>query len=183
MLRSYALASLLSSTLASEIAWEYAGIYAVPEDTYTWTASPGALTGTYVDPMMVVAVLPWADAESSTLSGLESTADSVMQGTCTVVEPGETLVPSLTACFELHFEDPTASVFTIDASGTAAVAIFAQHYLSEFGSDHLLDEDGHECDPSHTLAGEGDHDDHVRRASTSSLRPCVRSPPRALCPS
>lgn len=127
--------------------FEWAGIFATPEDSYTWVAQK--VGGSYADDHMKVVVLPATSATETVLHSLEEEAEHSFEFNCTEVEAGETFAPTEDACFEFHFNtsDPD-SRFHITTTATTAIAIFTAHNPSEFERDthYLLDEDGHDAE-------------------------------------
>ena len=166
------LLSLLATVLASEdphaghdhggeAGWEWAGIFATPEDVYLWTAQ-SKKDGTWADPTMHLVVLPAPDDAETTLHGLEDTADHAWEH-CSddrtkpdspAVELGGVITPDEHKCYNLHFDsDVWQSLFKIDAKGHSHLAIFAQHFPTEFERDahYLKDEHGEDIEPVHEI--------------------------------
>lgn len=148
--------------LAVEASYEWGGIFATPQSTYTWIAQSATAGQTnYADPSMKMVVLTATDAEEATLKALEDEAKHGFEETCTVVEPGGTITPTEDACFELHFEGGDTSSFTINAANAANMAIFTAHLPSEFERDthYFQDASSADVEPAHTLSGDS-HDGH-----------------------
>ena len=106
-------------------------------------------------------ILPASAATEAALHALETEAGHGFAGSCIVVEVGETITPAEDTCYELHFDSTSDdSTFTIDASGAANVAIFAQHFPTEFERDthYLQDASGTDIEPA---AEEGAGDGHA----------------------
>ena len=104
-------------------------------------------------------VLPATAATEAALHALETEADHSFATTCIVVQSGGTITPAEDTCYELHFDSSaTDSTFTIDVSGAANIAIFAQHFPTEFERDtHYLRDGSTDIEPVAQLGGDG-HD-------------------------
>jgi UTP--glucose-1-phosphate uridylyltransferase len=129
-------------------AYEWGGIFEVPESTYMWTAQK--VDGAYVDPAMKMAVLPASQATAAALDALTEEGAHSLAEACTVVHPGDVIVPAADKCYQLHFnQDLWQSLYTIDTSGVSAVAFFAEHVPTEFESTahYLKDSTGEDIEP------------------------------------
>mmetsp|Transcript_52787 Transcript_52787/g.147028 ORF Transcript_52787/g.147028 Transcript_52787/m.147028 type:complete len:483 (+) Transcript_52787:90-1538(+) len=132
----------------SDAAYEWAGIFEVPDATYMWTAQK--VDGAYADPMMKIAALPASAATEEQLDALAEEGEHALEVTCTVLDPGGVITPMAHACYQLHFaENLWQSLYTVDASGTTAVAFFTEHFPTEFESTahYLKDSNGEDVEP------------------------------------
>jgi zinc transporter ZupT len=138
---------------------EWAGIFDTPEDSYIWIAQK--VDGDYVDPTMKLAVIGVDAASEEDLESIEPVGEIAMDQDCVPLNHGETLVPSAGMCYLLTFDTSRwETTFPIDASGTDAIAFFAQHLPTEFEEDtHYLKlvPSGEDIEPVAEEAG--DHDD------------------------
>lgn len=138
-------------------AFEWAGIFPTPEAFYLWTAQSND-EGEYADPTMNIVLLPASDDEEETLHGLEAEAEDAFTHTpCTEVDSGQTFVPALHKCYQLHFDTQVwQTLFRINTNGVSHTAIFAQHFPTEFERDahYLKDSLGEDIEPTHTLPEE-----------------------------
>ena len=90
--------------------------------------------GAYADPAMKIVLMPTTAVVEATLHSMESNANTLMEGTCAVVEHGETMtVPagSTGVCFEMHVGTGTDSTYTIATSGHTGMAIYTAHVPTE----------------------------------------------------
>ena len=115
----------------------------------------------YADPHMKMVVLAAADDAEATLEGLKAVAKERF-GHCTSaveVEAGGTITaytPEATehVCYDLHFDqDVWQTLFKIDAKGHTHLAIFAEHFPTEFERDahYLKNDHGEDIEPVHEL--------------------------------
>ena len=174
--RASASARCVSATsAAAENEFEWGGSFMLSGDgSFTWiaqkTGSGDAMD--YADPTMKIAVLPSASGDMATLESLESEGNHALEEACTDVLPGGTIPVAMDACARLVFDqDASETHFYIDGSGVEYVAIFAEHFPTEFEQDkhYLSDAEGADIEPIETLGGDGhDHDhDHAHG------EPCV----------
>ena len=139
--------------------FEWAGLFALPEDVYTWIAQK---TGSgedigYVDPAMKMAVLPAANGTEAALHALESEANHSLEENCTDVPPNGVISVRADACVRIVFDAQMyQTTFKLSAPAHEYVAVFAQHSPLEFEADrhYLVDDHGHNVEPVHTLAGD-----------------------------
>ena len=134
---------------SANAAFEWAGIFATPNDSYMWTAQK--VEGAYVDPSMKLVVLPATTCDHEGLHNLESTGTSAISGTCTDVSSGGVITPSATSsCYRLVFDaDAWQTLYQIDATGFSCVAFFAEHVPTEFEATahYLKDSIGEDVEP------------------------------------
>jgi len=134
--------------------YEWAGIFPTPEDYYLWTAQ-SAEGGSYADPSMTMVVLAASDDAEATLSSLAHEAEDGFGHTpCKEVEAGETIMPAEHTCYHLHFDIQVwQTLFKINATGASHLAIFAQHFPTEFERDahYLKDDHGDDIEPTHEI--------------------------------
>lgn len=148
--------------LAMEVETEWKGSFETTESSYIWIAQK--VDGDYVDPSMILAALPVDSASEETLESVEADGEAAMNADCTVLNHGQTIVPAAGVCYELMFDsDRWETTFPIDASGTSAIAFFAQHLPTEFEEDtHYLKlvSTGEDIEPvAEEKGGHGDHDE------------------------
>ena len=111
--------------------------------------------------MKFVVIGTESDSEDA-LEDAEHDADMLLEaGSCTEVDVGDAaIVPSTSVCYELHFDlFSHESTYNIDVSGTDHIAIFAEHFPTEFErtTHYLVTTDGEDIEPVHELPE--DHDD------------------------
>ena len=116
-------------------AFEWAGIFNTPQDSYTWAAQAVG-TGDdrkYVDPSMtMVAYGLSTEATKEAMESKEDLADAALEGTCAEVKPGGTIKADGN-CYKLMFQASTLdTTFTVDTKDHKAVAFFTQHLPTEF---------------------------------------------------
>ena len=90
-------------------------------------------------------ILPVSDTTTESFHDSEPEGQHGWDATCIEVTSGGTITPAEDTCYELHFDlSATDSMYTIDASGTPAIVIFAQHFPTEFERDthYLYDASG-----------------------------------------
>ena len=109
-------------------------------------------------------VLPATAATEEALHALETEAAHSFEMDCITVTAGGTITPAEDTCYMLAFNPNTDdSTFTMDASGVAAIAFFAQHFPTEFERDmhYFQDASGTDIEPmAQEAAGGGDAHDH-----------------------
>ena len=144
--------------------FEWGGIFAVPDASYTWYAqkkvsSATSLAYDYADGSMDVVMLPVADDSEEALLASMADADHSWEDktACTVVNSGDSIVPLNDTCFVMTFDDAAAhgtSTFTIDTSApsTNYVAVWAQHMPTEFERDlhYFKNATFADVEPAHT---------------------------------
>ena len=71
------------------------------------------------------------------------------QTTCTTVNSNETIVPSVTECFNFEFSGQADFNVTIDTTGVSHVMVFAQHVPTEFerSAHYFIDAKGVDIEP------------------------------------
>lgn len=92
--------------------------------------------------------------DEETLHTLEGEANHALEMNCTLVHSGETIIVKEDYCSTLVFDDSMfQSIFKIDTTGTTGIAIFAEHYPSEFELDshYLRDDHGDDIEAVHEL--------------------------------
>lgn len=133
-------------------AFEWGGIFASPESTYLWTAQKvkSGSTVKYADATMKMAVLPATAATEAALHALEGEGSHSLNMTCTDVPSGGIITPKEDACYRLVFkQDWWQSLYSIDATGHAALAFFCEHVPTEFENTahYLKDDHGDDIEP------------------------------------
>ena len=133
-------------------AFEWAGIFEVPESTYLWTAQKvkDGSTMNYADDTMKMAVLPASAATEAILHSLETEGAHSLSMNCTDVLSGGIITPEEDQCYRLHFkQDWWQSLYTINATGKTAVAFFTEHVPTEFENTahYLKDDHGDDIEP------------------------------------
>ena len=133
--------------------FEWGGSFMLEGDAaFTWIAQKtgsGDAMG-YADPTMKMSVLPAATGDMETLEALQSEGNHALEEECTDVMPEGTIPVEMDACVRLVFDQEASEThFYIDASGVDYVAIFAEHFPTEFEQDrHFLpDADGTDIEP------------------------------------
>jgi hypothetical protein len=114
-------------------AYEWSGAFAVDDATHVWNMQK--VDGAYADLTMKLVLIPTSTTpDEATMHSLEETGETLIEGTCAVIEAGETMTPLTDgSCFELHVDaDVDDSTFTIATSGIAGLVMFAQHVPTEF---------------------------------------------------
>jgi len=140
--------------------YEWAGIFATPEDHYMWTAQK--VDGGYVDPAMKLVALPASDLTESGLDTLEPDGNSVMAGNCIDLSAGGTITPSATTCYRLTFnQDLWQSLYYVDTSAVSGIAFFAEHFPTEFENTahYFKDSVGEDIEPQAELPKAEDHEE------------------------
>lgn len=142
-----------SRRLSGDAAWEWAGIFPIPDSTYMWTAQK--VDGAYADPAMKLIAMPASAATADALAALEEDADKIFENLpCTDLNHGDVFVPSADACYKLLFNnDLWQSLYTLDARNHNFVAFFAEHFPTEFESNahYLKDNTGEDVEPEAEL--------------------------------
>jgi len=143
---------------------EWKGIFETPESSYVWIAQK--VDGSYVDPTMKLAALPVGAATDEDLEGAEEDGEEAMEKECTVLNHGDTIVPSADTCYLLTFDDSRwETTFPIDASNAEAIVFFAQHLPTEFEEDtHYLKlvSSGEDIEPVHQEMGHDEGGEEVK---------------------
>ena len=138
-----------------ETPWEWAGLYHLEADSYTYTFHEGP------DPRMGLAVIATEEGGDHGIHHVEETASTLYgdQGTQSPVEDGETLTPSDETLYHLRFVDSGETTFTLDVGAEGHYVLFAQHAPAEFDAT-LTDGSGSAIEPEATeTAGEHGHED------------------------
>lgn len=136
-------------------AFEWAGIFETPDDTYYWGAEK--VDGDYADPAMKIVLLPGSAADEDTLHGVEEDGEEALEGDCVDTTKDDTLVPAAGVCYKLIFDaDSHLTLFKIDATGVSNIAFFAEHVPTEFerNSHYLKDVAGEDIEPMAELPEE-----------------------------
>jgi len=129
-------------------AYEWAGIFEVPENNYMWTAQK--VSGSYADPAMKLAILPAPNATKEALDALAQEGAHALGETCVDVNSGGALIPQMDACYRLVFDEHLwQSLYTVNTTGVGSVAFFAEHVPTEFESTahYLKDKVGEDIEP------------------------------------
>ena len=154
------LGALLRSTNAEE-AFEWAGIFAVSSASHTWSMQK--VDGSYADQTMQLVLIPTTNLVEAEMHTLESTAETLFAGACTVVEDTESMTPAPGgSCFELHVGSGDDSTFTIVTAGLSGLAMYAEHVPTEFErtKHYFYDSAGTDIEPLAQEGAGGDHADH-----------------------
>jgi len=105
----------------------------------------------YADPQMKMVILPVpAGGDSAKLHALEKEAIHGFETNCIALHHGEDLVPKEDTCYSLKFRsDLWQSLFTVKAKDIAGVAVFAEHFPTEFENTahYLKDDHGEDIEP------------------------------------
>ena len=133
-----------SSSSSSVTTHEWAGIFPVSGTTQVWRAQK--VNGAYADPMMGMVIVPATESSESMLTSLVPESATGFATTCTVVHNGETITPRAGVCYTLEFGSGSESTYTIDTTGVSHVAIFAEHFPTEFESDRHYLQDAADAD-------------------------------------
>merc|ERR1719235_2273895 len=72
--------------------YEWAGIFATPEDEYTWTAQK--VEEKYADPAMKLVLISVPSSSDAELHKVEDAGNTALTGTCTDVTFGQTMTPT-----------------------------------------------------------------------------------------
>ena len=155
---------------------EWGGVFSMSSASHTWIMQK--VDGAYADATMKMALIPTASVHMSGLQATESTAATLLAGTCAAIQSGESITPaSGGSCFELHTDSAADdSLFTIDTTGLSGLAVWTQHLPIEFERTmhYLRNAHGDDVEPVAYVepvaeAGSGDGHDHLRRLSASSI--------------
>ena len=145
--------------------FEWAGIFAVSDDSHTWTMAK--VGGKYADPMMRVVIIPTDSPVEATMHSLESGVEALIEGDCPVVEDGGTMTPIAAggSCFELTVKQSSdVSSFNLDTSGMAGFAAYTAHSPYEFEADAHYLKDSTGANVEHVAeeggGGHGAHEGH-----------------------
>jgi len=142
-------ATLAASCFFRGLAYEWAGLFRVPYDTYLWTAQKDH--DAYTDPSMKIVALPASNATAAELANLESLGESTLNGmTCTDVSNHGVFTPMEGTCYNLVFDTSVwQTLFRVDTSSVSYVAFFAEHLPTEFETNahYLKDDHGHDIEP------------------------------------
>merc|ERR1712178_243121 len=128
--------------------YEWAGIFETPNTNYVWTAQKKS--GTYADPTMDVVFLSASAATEAALNSLIPMGNSSIALTCTTVAVPGVMTPGNNQCYRLQFDnDLHTSSYKIDTVNTSHLAIFAQHFPTEFerNTHYLQDIIGTDIEP------------------------------------
>jgi len=158
---SCALIFALSLGRATAAEYEWKGIFYMPEDTYKWGAEK--VDGGYVDPTMLIALIPASAATEDALKSASGKGASAMALNCEEVTSGGIMTPAEDKCYKLVFDQSSdQSLYTIDAKGVQAIAFFAQHLPTEFeATEHYLkDTSGVDIEPVAQEPDGGDAHSH-----------------------
>ena len=132
--------------------FEWAGIFETPDVEYVWTAQK--VGGKYADPTMKFAVLPASSSDAAQLSGLKAQADQLLKSNCEDKTFGSSISPSSTSCYRLKFDETLwQSLYPMNTGSHNAIAIFAEHYPTEFEktAHYLKDKKGYDIEPGAEL--------------------------------
>jgi len=133
-------------------AFEWAGVFELPEATYMWTSQK--VEGSYADASMKLAAIPVTSATESGLHGAEADGIASLGKACTDVQHAGVITPASGRCYKLVFhQNVWQSLFKIDASSATAVAFFAEHVPTEFEATahYLKDASGEDIEPAAEL--------------------------------
>ena len=147
--KSMMLATLVATTTALPAGAEWGGIFPLSSASHTWSMQK--VGGAYADPAMKIVLIPTTDNDAHGLEETEATAATLFAGTCPETEAGETMTPAATgSCFELHVGTGDDSLYTIDTTGLSGMAVWAQHFPTEFERDrhYLYDAAGTDVEPA-----------------------------------
>ena len=129
-----------SAACQKAASFEWAGIFAVSGTSQTWTMAKK--DGAYADPTMKVVLFSTTSATETIMHSLEDSVKALIEGTCEVVEDGETMTGILTSgkCFEWHVDaSKDVSSFNIDTTGITGLSTYTAHSPYEFEADeHYL---------------------------------------------
>jgi zinc transporter ZupT len=114
--------------------FEYGGMYHTHDDMYLMAL--WKVAGKYVDPTVDIAVIPVSESSRTALWEAADAGNHALEHNCTVVQKGGILTTDEHNCYRLVLDDSWyQSVYMINTTGDEHVAIFAQHFLTEFGED------------------------------------------------
>ena len=156
-MRCASIALLLAARAAVAIGQEYewVGVFDTSADTsHTWIAEK--VDGDYADPTMLLVMIATDTPTADTMEDSEDTAATLMAGTCTVVNSGDTMTPTTSGvCYTLTFDsDSDTSTFTIDTTDVDGIVFAGQHLPTEFEATqhYFQDSSGGDVEP---IAQEG----------------------------
>jgi hypothetical protein len=141
-------------------AYEWAGIFDTPPDTYHWIAQK--VNGAYADASMKLTAIPITTVASrAALAAAESEGKHSLNLTCSDVESGGEIVAKNEQCYRLIFNQSSPeSRFIVKPNGAKAIAFFTEHVPTEFEdtSHYLVNIGGTDIEPVAQPAGmEGHH--------------------------
>ena len=135
---------------------EWGGTFSTPPAPYHWLASK--VDGAYAEAKMLLAIVPISQNTEEALLAAKQTAESLpfTATNCPDVTPSEVLTPlAAGSCWNLVFDQTKyTSTFELELAGFADVAVFAEHFPTEFesGVHYLINiETGEEIEPVHEL--------------------------------
>ena len=160
-----ALAGGASLASASSDEWEWAGIFDTSGKGLEYTAANDLssvywvaqkVDGEYADPTMTIMFIDAGGATSeSKLESYKDTANTLLAADdCTTWIGTTALTPTSSICYKLQFDTSAfESIFEIDVDGVDSLAIFAQHYPTEFerSTHYLISDMGDDVEPVHEL--------------------------------
>ena len=138
--------------------FEWAGLFELDAGEYTWTAAK--VGGEYADASMKIAFVPTSGHDTDAIEAVEESnaVEAMESDACVAVNPGTTLYPDATSCYQLVFDDTIYfSLWKLVISSETDLAIFCEHYPTEFEFDsHFLkDASGNDVEPE-AVEGEGE---------------------------
>jgi len=137
-----------SYAAGAKVEIEWSGIFKVADAKHTWSMQQ--VGGKYADQTMKLVVIPVTTIDDATMDAKKSDGQTLIDGTCTVVEDGGSMTPAAAgSCFDLHVGTGATSTFSIDTSGLSGVAFYAQHIPTEFEKDrhYLYDSANKDIEP------------------------------------
>ena len=152
--------------------FEWAGIFTTEQDSYNWIAQK-AESGSYVEPHMKMAVLAAGSSTFFELSALRTKANAALgASTFTNVTSGQTIQVSDHQYSILTFDvDFYQTMYKMNLTGVPHVAIFTEHFPTEFEADtHFFkDEEGSDIEASFTIpiAGASQSSENTSRTQWS----------------
>jgi len=132
-------------------AFEWSGMFSVNDSSHTWSMQK--VDGDYADPSMRVVFFPADPLTEETLISFEMAAETLIEDDdkCVVVVDGGSMsaVAAEGSCFELTVGAGDDTTFTVDTSGISGLAVFAQHFPTEFERDkhYFMDSSGANIEP------------------------------------
>ena len=143
-------------------AFEWGGIFPMDDTMHVWSMQK--VGGSYADPTMRIVLIPTDSPTEETMHSLEGGVGDLMNGdNCKIIEDGETMdgFEASGSCFELHTGSGDDSTFMIGDTASKGLAVYAQHFPTEFERDqhYLKDSAGTDIEPV-AQEGGGGHDDH-----------------------
>ena len=104
--------AFISAVASSQFEW--AAIYDVPENIYSWVAHQ--VDGSYAEDSMKMALLPADEGSEAALHSLEEEGGHSLEQMCVDVAEGGVLVPAADSCFILRFDSvKNVSRFTVSS--------------------------------------------------------------------